>query len=494
MRFVRALHVCQRRGPEPIPVSVYGRRRSAHHDDRPAIDVNVVIRRGLTWRGIGQTSSGKAALKEPPRAAEDIRVTAPRRALDRRRRRHVLALLCGAWAAVLLLGMANDATAHILRHGLTHPPRRSRHHYVARIGHRLLVQARQRARARPRASTAAGSGAPSVVFGIYPGGAAGATGPNGPVAPEDPARRLAALEQLRAPGAPFVLHIYAGYTGAGGWTAAQQVGDDLAQYTAAGFEVELVLTYRPADGGSPQDVTGFEAFVRQTLASFGPDPRFVSLQVTNEANVSGAPNASDGWFGGARDALIGGVIAAKAAIRANRYAQVQVGFNWAAAGDADEHGFWSYLARRGGAEFVNALDWVGVDIYPGTWGPALPALPGSLASGTQAAIRSTLSELRRVYLPQAGIPISVPLHISESGYPTGPDRTRAMQVEAMRAAVGTVVAARGAYNVTDYRWFDLRDALSSRPDFQSQYGLMTDAYTPKPAFFAYRDLVARYSR
>ena len=31
-------------------------------------------------------------------------------------------------------------------------------------------------------------------------------------------------------------------------------------------------------------------------------------------------------------------------------------------------------------------------------------------------------------------------------------------------------------------------------DFQSQYGLMTDAYTPKPAFFQYRDLVARYSR
>jgi len=222
------------------------------------------------------------------------------------------------------------------------------------------------------------------------GPAPGTTGPNGPVAPEDPTRRLAALEQLRAPGVPFVLHLYAGYTGAGGWTAAQQVGDDLAQYTAAGFEVELVLTYRPSDGGSPQDVTGFEQFVRQTLASFGPNPRFVSLQVTNEANASGAPNASDGWFAGAKDALIGGVIAAKAAIQANRYAQVQVGFNWAAAGDADEHSFWSYLASRGGAAFVNALDWVGVDIYPGTWGPALRPLPGGLASGTAAAIRSAL--------------------------------------------------------------------------------------------------------
>jgi hypothetical protein len=456
------------------------------------MDVNVVIRRALTRRGIGQTSSRGPGFKDPAGAAEHVQVTAPRRAPDRPQRRRVLTLLGVAWAAGLLLGMANDATAHTTRHRHAHRPRRPRHHHVAHIGHRLLVQARRRA--QPRVSAAAASAARPVVFGIYPGGAAGTTGPNGPAAPEDPTRRLAALEQLRAPGVPFVLHIYAGYTGAGGWTAAQQVGDDLAQYTAAGFDVELVLTYRPANGGSPQDVTGFEQFVRQTLASFGPNPRFVSLQVTNEANASGAPNASDGWFAGAKDALIGGVIAAKAAIRANRYAQVQVGFNWAAAGDADEHAFWSYLASRGGAAFVNALDWVGVDIYPGTWGPALPALPASLASGTRAAIRSTLSQLRRTYLPQASIPISVPLHISESGYPTGPDRTPAMQAEAMRAAVGTVVAARGAYNITDYRWFDLRDALSSSRDFQSQYGLMTDAYTPKPAFFEYRDLVARYGR
>jgi hypothetical protein len=69
-----------------------------------------------------------------------------------------------------------------------------------------------------------------------------------------------------------------------------------------------------------------------------------------------------------------------------------------------------------------------------------------------------------------------------------------MQVQALRAAVGQVVADRAAFNVTDYRWFDLRDALSASPDFQSQYGLMTDTYLPKPAFFEYRGLVARYGR
>ncbi len=53
---------------------------------------------------------------------------------------------------------------------------------------------------------------------------------------------------------------------------------------------------------------------------------------------------------------------------------------------------------------------------------------------------------------------------------------------------------RTTFNVTDYRWFDLRDALSASNNFQTQYGLMTDAYVPKPAFFTYRDLVARYGR
>ena len=82
--------------------------------------------------------------------------------------------------------------------------------------------------------------APRLVFGIYPGGAAGTVGPSGPVAPENPTLRMAALEQLRPPGRPFILHLYASYTGANGWSAAQQVGrlpdqspglarDDIAQ-------------------------------------------------------------------------------------------------------------------------------------------------------------------------------------------------------------------------------------------------------------------------
>ncbi len=424
---------------------------------------------------------------------------AERTALDRPWRPAVLALLGVMWAAALMLGLTASASAHPARthsgaararHG-HRPSVRRRHGRRHRPATRIRHAWRHRPAAHARVSVSAASGTP-LVFGIYPGGTAGSsTGPNGPVAPEDPVKRLAALEQLRAPGAPFVLHIYAGYTGRGSWTAAQQVGDQIAQYTAAGFQVELVLCYRPADGGSPQDVTGFEDFVTQTVQTFGANPGFASLQVTNEANVAGAPNASDGYYTGAEDALIGGVIAAKAAIGAGGFHQPTVGFNWAYAGTGNQRAFWSYLGSRGGRAFVSAVDWVGLDIYPDTWGPVIS---GSLSSGTSSAMHSAFASLRDTYLPLAGIPFRVPLHVSESGYPTGPGRTPAMQVQAMRAAVDAVVAGRAAFNVTDYRWFDLRDALSSSTDFQSQYGLMTDAYGPKPAFFAYQQLVARYGR
>jgi hypothetical protein len=66
-----------------------------------------------------------------------------------------------------------------------------------------------------------------------------------------------------------------------------------------------------------------------------------------------------------------------------------------------------------------------------------------------------------------------------------------MQVNAMRAALETV--DRDRYNITDYRWFDLRDADSTGPSFESQYGLLRDDYSPKPAFAVFRSLVARLS-
>ena len=84
----------------------------------------------------------------------------------------------------------------------------------------------------------------------------------------------------------------------------------------------------------------------------------------------------------------------------------------------------------------------------------------------------------------------MPIHIAENGYPTGPGRSYEEQDRALREMVRAVHDFRGNYNVTDYRWFDLRDGDSGDPNFQQQFGLMRDDYTPKPAFETYRALIA----
>jgi hypothetical protein len=341
----------------------------------------------------------------------------------------------------------------------------------------------------PSAARAASTG--GLTFGVYPGGAAGAVALAGRTIAEDPGKRLAALEQLRSPGRPFVLHIFASYTGRGSASPAEEVGREIALYTSAGFHIELVLTYRPVGGSPAQNIAGFADFARLAMRSFGGNRRFVALQVTNEANVRGAPAAADGAYPGAEHALIGGVVAADAEARRHGYGQVGIGFNWAYAVGPGEATFWSRLGRVGGATFRRSLDWIGLDIYPRTWGPTVE---GSLTAATRKAVLASLRALRGRYLPLAGIPARVPLHISENGYPTGPGRTEAMQVTAMKAAVSTVFANRSIYGVTDFRWFDLRDADSSSPTFESRYGLMRDDYSPKAGFSVYRKLVATLTR
>jgi hypothetical protein len=355
---------------------------------------------------------------------------------------------------------------------------------LATLGDTTVSAARTRSKSTP----------PPLVFGIYPGGAAGTVGPSGPVKPEDPALRLSALERLRPSGRPFVLHLYVGYSGAGGYSAEQQIGAQIAAYGRAGFQTELVLCYRPTDGGSAADVSGFVQFVRKTVDTMGSDRGLVSLQVTDEANQGGSPNTSDGSYLGAPDALIDGVIAAKVEIRKDGRNRIKVGFNWADSADGPARAFWQYLGRHGGRRFVDALDWVGLDAYPFTWDSPPPPGKGGLGAASASFIDGVLGRLRSTYLPLAGIPRSVSLELSEIGYPTGPGRTYAMQATVLKATASAVYRARGTYNVTGYRWFDLRDADSSSSSFESQYGLMRDDYTPKSAFGVYRALVAKFSK
>jgi hypothetical protein len=338
-------------------------------------------------------------------------------------------------------------------------------------------------------------GAAPLVFGIYPLAFAGQVGvPAALARPENAALRERRLRELSGPSHPFVVHLYVTYKNA---PDLQEEGKAqlkaLEEITAAGFDAELVLAYRPnGGGGAPTDVPNYVAFVRGMVARLGSNPRLAGVQVTNEANNNTSPDASDGSFAGVREALVKGVIAAKDEARKHGYKRVHIGFNWFYRLDPQsEQDFWSSLAQLGGKQFVDSLDWVGLDAYPGTFFP--PALPPDGSAGdARDAMLNAMSVLRDCYMPLAGIGKSVPMHVSENGYPTGVGRDEAEQVSKLRAMVQAVNDYRRNYNVTDYRWFSLRDTDTASPNFQLHYGLLRDDYGPKPAFSAYRDLIARY--
>jgi hypothetical protein len=53
---------------------------------------------------------------------------------------------------------------------------------------------------------------------------------------------------------------------------------------------------------------------------------------------------------------------------------------------------------------------------------------------------------------------------------------------------------RGTFGVSDYRWFNLRDADSDSTALFQHFGLLESDYDAKPAFAVYRDLVRRLGR
>ena len=325
---------------------------------------------------------------------------------------------------------------------------------------------------------------PDVRMGLTPAGEAGALGPKVPVTPIDMPRTFAALAQLRPPGdAPFVLRLNRlfwsdGEAGLARFEAA------VRDYTAHGYLVEVQVRYHPPDGHDG-DVDGFVSFVREVVRRFGQNPRVVGLQVTNEVNFTVSPDSSDGAYKDARLALVRGVIAAKDEAQRLGCGQLTIGFNWFYRTDPrSEDAFWQALRDAGGERFARAVDWVGLDAYPGTVFP-----PSEPPGGERDGIVAALDELRTCRMPVARLGPEVAIHVEENGWPTGPGRSEDHQVQALRDMVGAVDEFRGTYGVSDYRWFDLRDHNTSSDNFQHHYGLLRDDYSPKPSFAVFRELV-----
>lgn len=315
----------------------------------------------------------------------------------------------------------------------------------------------------------------SLRFGAFPLGLAG--GPGGVAAgpPDDLERVQQAFVALAGDGPPLLVRMYVPWSGAASTSAALA---QVAQLAAAPVDWDLVLTYRDRDG----DVQAWARFVDAVVTAHGS--RFDSIQVTGEANIAHIPDAADGAFPRATEALATGIVVAAEA-RRRVGASAAIGFAVGpepdpAAGD----GFWSELARRGGAAFAAGLDYVGLDMYPDVFGAPIPL------DQIDTAVDRLLRSLRSDAMPIAGIDADTPIRICENGWPTGPQRSEERQADVLETIIRAVHARKDELNVTHWELFTLRDADSSQPDLFHNFGVLHDDYSPKPAFDRLRHLIA----
>jgi len=311
---------------------------------------------------------------------------------------------------------------------------------------------------------AAQAAAPPLRFGVYPGGYAGggSTDPK----PDVPARITAALNDLRAqPG--FLVRGYVGYDG------TSTDGTDARSYfpyLGHGRKLDLVLGYP----GNSTPLDGWLRYVRNEVRFAGPLAASISLGV--DVNISAGKDPS------VVPAVVQGVEAAKDEARRLGLRRLLIGFDEVSFGSADA-AFWQALAAAGGDRFRDAIDYVGVEVYPDVFWPN----PGDL--GAQAV--AMLDVVRRQEMPIAGLSDRVALHVSENGWDTVGDRTEAQQAAALTAELTAIDANRARLHVTAYEYFDLRDDKTDSANLFDHFGLMRDDYTPKAAFQTYRTLISR---
>ena len=325
---------------------------------------------------------------------------------------------------------------------------------------------------------------PPLRFGIGPLVQTGqAGGGPAPAVPERPARTYAALARLRAPGRPFVLRLNRFF-----WSdreAGMRRYLGLARrFARRGYEIELQVRYHP-DSSQEGDLPAWRRHVREVVRRFGRIRAVIALQIANEVNISFSPDSSDGAYRRAPAALVDGVIAAKREARSLGLNRLKIGFNWFWHLDAaTELRFWQSLRDRGGRRFAGAVDWIGLDAYPGTVFPVTVPL-----GGERDAMVSALRSLR-CFARVPGIARSIPIKVEENGWPTlPPARGYDEQARRLRAMVRAVSDYRGTFGVSDYRWFNLRDADSNAPALFQHFGLLDSDYRAKPAFAVYRGLV-----
>ncbi|WP_037353592.1 hypothetical protein [Amycolatopsis orientalis] len=286
--------------------------------------------------------------------------------------------------------------------------------------------------------------------------------------PEDVERTAEALRDLAEGTQRFYVRCYRSYRG-----PHEPTPPDPVPYLGDGRVVDYVLGY-----SSPEaDPDGFAGAVRaavREVAELGGG----KLQVCEEVNVA-AP--LDGGSPGCYEALSAGLAAALDE-RARLGADVAIGFNAAVALPGDP--FWDAVRSVVVPEALARVDYLGLDFFPDVFRPvSADALPGAVAHVVRS-FRESASAI--------GIPREVPVHITETGWPTGPENSEEQQARVMETVARTVFGLAAEAGVDTYEIFGLRDGLSSGPR-ENRFGLLRDDYSAKPAYETVKRLIAEYS-
>ncbi|HWO61005.1 MAG TPA: hypothetical protein VNO31_13345 [Umezawaea sp.] len=304
----------------------------------------------------------------------------------------------------------------------------------------------------------------TLTFGIYAGGRI-AVDDGSPV--EDPVAVASALDRLHGDH-PFLVRAYVHYP------TLVEAPPNPVRLLNDRRRLDLVVCFR--EPGT--DLAGWLDFIRKLLREHGSS--LAVLQITEEPNNAGP--GGDGGFSAVRRALVEGVVVAKReAVRLGL--DVLVGCN-ATPGFDPAQEFWTDLGKLGGQEFRDALDYVGIDLFPDVFQP----IAEDELAGT---VRAVLAGFRGESLAAAGISETTPIHVTEHGWSTGAGRSPARQAEVLDTVVRVV--AESGLNITTYEHFALRDADSRRVEPLYQLGLLCSDHTPKPAFATYRELIAEFT-
>ena len=308
-----------------------------------------------------------------------------------------------------------------------------------------------------------------MIFGIWPGVAAADLVSLQPLdcPPEDTARTLAALRELQGTASEFYVRAYRHYgPGVRPRASAGPAPAQPGRYAGQGRLIDLVASYQ-----SPvPDPGGFAGFVRQAVrdvAAWGGG----KVQVGEELN---RPAPLDGGSPGHFDAVGAGVAAALDE-RDRQAVPVLVGVNSAGLPDP---AFWNRLTGAIGPRNTERLDCIGLDAFPDVFRP----IPHE---NLPAAVAFLLRRFRTV-TAEAGVPVAVPIHVTETGWPTGDQRTESVQAEVLAVVADAVTASD--VGVQACEWFGLRDELTTAT-WSARFGVLRDDYTPKPAFATLRHVI-----